>query len=120
MKSIILTAAMIMTSMVAMSQYTKEVEYTQYPTQEWYEIPGEDFEGVMYMTSTNAWIIIKLKEILKENGLSYSNPDVIQKQMGKVIYRAWEYVDSEGVTTFLAYVYNSETSSDISIEHKQD
>lgn len=120
MKSIILTIGFVLTSMVAMSQYTTIKSYTNHPIEEWYELEGEQFEGVMYITSTDVWITYKLKSILKANGLSFSKPTLIQKENGKTIYKAWEYVDSEGKKTFLSYLFNNVYSSDLSIQYLED
>lgn len=120
MKSIILTIGFVLTSMVAMSQYTTIKSNTEIPVEEWYELEGEQFEGVMYITSTDVWITYKLKSMLKANGLSFSKPTLIQKENGKTIYKAWEYVDEDGRLVLLSYLFNSEYSSDLSIQYKED
>ena len=119
MKAIILTAAVLMTSFIGKSQnqFTEKVEYNGYVQKEWYQIEGEDFEGVNYMTSTDIWIKYYLEDFLKKDGISIKKPNIKQVKKGIVVYMAWEYKQTDGRTIYVSYVYNSIYSCDISFQY---
>jgi hypothetical protein len=106
MKSIILTIGFVLTSMVAMSQYVETVREWDFPLQEWYEIPGEQFEGVKYITSDDKWIKNYLKEMLAEDSVSISKPDTIQREHGVIIYMEWNYKTLDGHEVNVSYINN--------------
>ena len=109
MRSIILTIGFVMTSVVAMSQYV-EVDRGEFPMQEWYQIPGEQFEGGQYMTSSDAWIKNYLKEMLAEDGQSIEKPDSVEYDNGVAVYMVWEYTTLSGDEVFVSYLNNGPIS----------
>ena len=119
MKAIILTASILMTSFIGKSQnqFVEKVEFNNYVQEEWYQIDGEDFEGVNYITSSDIWIKNYLEEYLKQDGISIKKPNIKQVKKGVVVYMAWEYKKSDGRTIYVSYVYNSMNSCDMSFQY---
>lgn len=119
MKAIILTVAILMTSFISKSQnqFVKKVEYNNYIQKEWYEINGDEFDGVKYITSDEVWIKSYLEDMLSKDSISIKKPDIKQIKNGKIIYMAWEYKQLDGRTIFVSYVYNSTLSCDISVQY---
>ena len=112
MKSIILTIGFVLTSMVAMSQHVETMSALDFPLQEWYELPGEEFKGVKYITSNDEWIKTYLKEMLAEDNISINKPDTTEKENGVVTYMTWRYKTLDGHNVFVSYV-NNDFISDI-------
>jgi hypothetical protein len=119
MKAIILTAAVLMISFIGKSQnqFIKKIENKKYVEREWYQIEGEDFEGVNYITSSDIWILQHLEEFLKKDGISIKKPNIKQVKKGIIVFMAWEYKQSDGRTIFVSYVYNSMNNCDMSFEY---
>jgi hypothetical protein len=120
MKSLILTIAMTVVSMVSYSQWT-EVPNQLFPEREWYQIEGEKFEGIYYITSDDKWIMDQLEMLLEEDDISILSPDKeIKDEDGEVIYMEWEYDTDQDGPVIVSYVKNLVTS-DISFQIvKQD
>lgn len=112
MKAIILTIGFVLTSMVAMSQYVETIR-GEFPMEEWYTLPGEEFAGVQYITSDDEWIKSYLENLLKEDNISIDKPEKVEKQNGKIIYMEWNYTTSEGDDVNVSYINNG-SISDIS------
>jgi len=105
MKSIILTIGFVLTSMVAMSQYVETVR-GEFPLEEWYELPGEEFKGVKYISSTDEWIKEYLKEMLAEDSISIEKPDIIKRKNTEVFYMEWNYKTLDGHEVNVSYINN--------------
>ena len=115
MKSLILTIAMTLVSMVSYSQW-KEIPTQLFPEREWYEIEGDDFKGIYYMTSDDKWIIDYLEEMLEEDDISILTPDhIILDDEGNTIYMDWEYDTESDGPVIVSYVKNL-MNSDISFQ----
>lgn len=112
MKAIILTIGFVLTSMVAMSQYVETIR-GEFPLEEWYELPGEDFVGMRYITSDDEWIKTYLKNLLEEDNMSIDNPEIVESDNGKIVYMEWNYKTKEGDEVNVSYINNG-TLSDIS------
>jgi hypothetical protein len=110
MKSIILTIGLVLTSMVAMSQNVKTVSPDEIPLEQWYEVAGDDYEGVRYITSNDEWIKVYLKEMLEEDNISINKPDTTEKENGVVIYMTWRYKTLDGHNVFVSYLKNKSDS----------
>jgi hypothetical protein len=122
MKAIILTATFLVTSFIGQSQKNQFVtlvdnEYYVQVDREWYKIDLPEFQNIKYITSDEYWIKSYLEEILSKDGISIKKPDERLFRNGKVFYMEWVYKQSDGRTIFVAYVYNSVDSCDISIQY---
>lgn len=110
-----LTIAMTVVSMVSYSQWT-EVPNQLFPEREWYEIEGDDFKGIYYLTSDDEWIIDQLEMLLEEDDISILSPDkIILGDEGETIYMEWEYDTESDGPVIVSYVKNL-MSSDISYQ----
>lgn len=115
MKSLVLTIAMTLVSMVSYSQW-KEIPTQLFPEREWYEIEGDDFKGIYYLTSDDKWIMDQLEMLLEEDDISILTPDhIILNEDGDTIYMDWEYDTEKDGPVIVSYVKNLVTS-DISFQ----
>jgi hypothetical protein len=96
--------------MVAMSQYVKTKSADEIPLEQWYEVAGDEYRGVRYMTSNDEWIKTYLKEMLAEDNISIDKPGTIEKEDGVVTYMQWRYKTLDGHNVFVSYLKNVESS----------
>lgn len=128
MKKLSLIIGLVLISLTSNSQVSKKdsigyqefvssiptIEYQEFPDREWYEIHGDEYEGVRYYTSDDLYIIQTLTIMLLEDNILFSSPDIDTILDNGSVLKSWEYTTLDGEKIFVSYIRNTLTS-DISV-----